>query len=294
VIAACECEGAPRDLGLDQGRACGVQLRDALARSPRAERSWLPLHGDDARIARDLKRHFPHLAETLDGLAIGARVPARWLVRRLARDLAQGARGARAAGCASAAGALLALDAAAPFIARRSRPEGGFACLALARPWAVSAFAGVNEAGLALVAAPASGGPGRWHAPGALLAQECLERFAKVESALDWCSGRPSGYGAALVFADARGELAGVALRGGERRVLRPEAARLAWADAASEGSELAKRLCEAAPGDAGALAGVLAAGGPTGSAIALVDPVARRVGVAAGRGAAIDWLALG
>ena len=99
------------------------------------------------------------------------------------------------------------------------------------RPWLVAAFAGVNEAGSPSWRLPASGAAGPCSAPAALLAQDCLQRFSKVESALDWCSGRPAGHGAALLFADARGELAGVEIRAAARRVLHPDAALLAWAD---------------------------------------------------------------
>ncbi len=293
MIAAIECEGAPRDLGLDQGRACGAELREALARAALSERWPLPLGAGPTRLARDLKRHFPHLTESLAGLAAGARVPARWIVRRLAGDLASGSRGARVVASGLGASALLAVDCAAPWIARRSRPEGGFACAALVRPWAVAAFAGVNEAGLAVVAAPGSGIPGPCSAPGALLAQDCLERFSKVESALDWCSGRPAGHGAALVFADARGELAGVEIRGAARRVLRPDAALLGWADGAGAGAELEKNLRQVAPAGGAELARMLAASRPPGFATAIVDPAARRVGVLAVQDAEPDWLSL-
>ena len=291
MIAAIECAGAPRDLGLDQGRACRRSLREAFERSPLHERWPLPLGAAHARLARDLKRHFPHLAESLAGLAVGAGVPERWLVRRLADELAT-PREARAVASA-AAGALLAVDCAGPWIARRSRPEGGFACLELVRPWLVAAFAGVNEAGLAVVAAIGSGAPGACAAPAALLAQDCLQRFARVESALDWCCGRPAGHAAALLFADSRGELAGVELRAGSRRLLHPEAALLAWADAGAAGAELAKALREAAPATAASLARVLAPAAPAGTAA--LDPAARRLGVfsAATSDGEPDWLSL-
>ena len=294
MIAAIECAGAPRDLGLDQGRACRGPLREAFEASPRHERWPLPLSAAHARLARDLKRHFPHLAESLAGLAAGAGVPERWLLRRLAEELAA-AQAARAVACAVAAGALLAVDGCGRWIARRSRPEGGFACLELARPWLVAAFAGVNEAGLAVVAAPGSGAPGACAAPAALLAQDCLQRFAKLESALDWCCGRPAGHAAALLFADSCGELAGVELRAGSRRLLHPEAGLLAWADAGGANAELAKALREAAPATAGGLARVLAPAGALGLAVAVLDPRARRLGVlpATNPHGEPDWLSL-
>jgi hypothetical protein len=285
VIAAIECAGAPRDLGLDQGRACRGSLREAFQRSPLRERWPLPLDAAHARLARDLKRHFPHLAESLAGLAAGAGVPERWLVRRLADELVA-PRASRVVASAGAAGALLAVDCTGPWIARRSRPEGGFVCLELARPWLAACFAGVNEAGLAVVAAPGGGAPGACVAPAALLAQDCLQRFAKVESALDWCVGRPAGSSAALLLAGAGGELAGVEIRAGSRRLLHPEGALLAWSNAGDAGAELAKALREAAPATAAALARVLAP-----SAAAVLDPAARRLTVLAG--GEPDWVSL-
>jgi hypothetical protein len=279
VIAVTLCEGAPRDLGLDQGRACRAELKEALARSPWRERWPVPGGAAQARLARDLSRHFPHLAESLAGLAAGAGVPERWLVRRLADELA-GAPAPRAVACAAAAGGLLAVACAGPWIARRSRPEGGFACLELARPWLVSAFAGVNQEGLAVVAAPAGAAPGACAAPAALLAQDCLQRFGRVENALDWCLGRPAGQAAALLLADARGELAGVEIRADGRRLLHPEGALLAWPGAGDAGGELAKRLREAAPSSADALARVVAAAAPPGLTVAVLDPAARRLGL--------------
>jgi hypothetical protein len=279
VSLAIECAGAPRDLGLDQGRACRESLREAFRRSPWRERWPLWPGAADARIARDLKRHFPHLAESLAGLAAGARVPERWLVRQLAAELAAPRR-ARVAACVAPAGPLLAIDGAAPWIARRSRPEGGFACLELAPPWQVAACAGVNEAGLAVVASSGSGPPGACSAPGALLAQDCLQRFARVESALDWCCGRPAGASAVLLFADARGELAGAELRGDSRRLLHPESGALAWEDAGAGSSRLAKALRESAPTSPGGLLRVLAAGSTGGFAAAVLDPGARRLGL--------------
>jgi hypothetical protein len=289
VSRAIDCEGAPRDLGLDQGRACAETLREAFRRSPPRERWPLPLGAKRARLAHDLERHFPHLAESLAGLSAGARVPERWLLRRLAEEVAAPAE-ARAVAAAAADGALLAVDCDGPWIARRSRPEGGFVCLALARPWQVAAFAGVNEAGLAVVAAPRRGEPGACAAPASLLAEDCLQRFAKVESAIDWCCGRPAGHAAALLFADARGELAGVEIRGDGRRLLHPEGALLVFADA---GAELAKRLHEAAPPTPASLARALAPA--AGGAAVVLDPGARRLGLL--RGASpdgeLDWIPL-
>ena len=292
MTLAIECAGAPRDLGLDQGRACRESLREAFERSPRRERWPLPLGAAHARVARDLKRHFPHLAESLAGLSAGAGVPERWLVRRLVAEVSA-ARKARVVACASSAGPLLAVDCAGRWIARRSRPEGGFACLELARPWLVAAFAGVNEAGLAVVASSGGAAPGACAAPAALLAQDCLQRFSRVESALDWCCGRPAGESAALLLADSRGELAGVELRADSRRLLHPEAGVLAWEGAGGASMQLAKSLREAAPASP---AGLLRALAPSlGSVAAVLDPSARRLGVLSvpNEDCEPEWLAL-
>lgn len=295
MIAAIECAGAPRDLGLDQGRACREPLREAHARSPLRERWPVFFSPETARLAQDLKRHFPHLAESLAGLAAGAGVPERWLIHRLAQEQRLGGDPARAAARAEGAAALLAVARPGPWIARRSHPEGGFACVELARPWLAAAFAGVNEAGLAVVSAPAVARAGACAAPAPLLAQDCLYRFAKVENALDWCSGRPAGYGVGLLFADARGELAGIEIRAGERRVLRPDDALLVWADGGAARAELAKSLREQSPATPGGLGRWLAAAGAPGLPAAVVDPAARRLGLLdPGRaGAEPDWIAL-
>ena len=88
-------------------------------------------------------------------------------------------------------------------------------------------------------------GLGHGSPPGALLIQDCLERFESLDAALDWCTGRPGGGAATLLLADATGEVAGVEIAAAARRVLRPaEGLLLAGGDA----SDRAKRLREAAP----------------------------------------------
>jgi hypothetical protein len=242
-------------------------------------------------VARDLKRHFPHLAESLAGLAAGAGVPERWLLRRLSAEAAA-PRSALVAACAAPGGPLLATVFDGRWIARRSRPEGGFVCLELARPWLVAACAGVNDAGLAVVAASGSDPTGSCAAPAALLAQDCLQRFARVESALDWCFGRPAGGAAALLFADARGELAGVELRGSRRCLLHPEAGVLAWSQPASEAARLAKSLREAAPANAEALARALGTPASDGLA-AVLDPAGRRLAIGSHGDREPAWLGI-
>jgi hypothetical protein len=220
-----ECEGAPRDLGLDQGRACADALRVRFGTQPWWQRLRLragPAGSEPARLRRDLQRHFPHQWESLAGLAVGARVPTGWLVQELARELV-GADAALPVGVAIDPGrALLARELGGEWVVRRSRPEGLFASVEITRPCLTAALAGVNERGLAVAAVGRRGATERCAAPAALLAQDCLERFEAIPAALEWCLGRPGGGCATVWLADARGELAGVECAGAERRVLRP------------------------------------------------------------------------
>jgi hypothetical protein len=286
-----ECAGAPRDLGFDQGRACGATLRAAWRASPRLERWPLALGAAERRLGRELSRHFPHLAESLAGLAGGAGVPRSWLLRRVAGAAPPGPGRETAVASAVGTAGLLAASQDGPWIVRRSRPEGGHAAVELARPWQVAASAGVNETGLAVVAVAGRGADGRAGAPACLLAQDCLQRFSTLDAALDWCRVRPAGGVAGILLADARGELAGIDLRGGARRILRPEQGLLVWADDGAACVELGKRLLEAAPAAPDALAAVLRAPGCVAGECVVVDAGARRLGVFAGD--APGWHAL-
>jgi len=223
-----ECEGAPRDLGLDQGVACGDALRAWIAARP--ARSEGPA---DRTLRRDVRRHFPQLAERIEGLARGARVPEVELGRGLAgplgappveaaprAPLALGIDAAYAAGAPVLAFAASAFDT--DWLVRRSRPENGLASLELATPWSVGALAGVNEAGLAVACVPlASPQPGdACHAPAFLLVQDCLQRFQGVDGATDWCRHRPAGGRAHILLADASGRLGGIEVAAGHRTPL--------------------------------------------------------------------------
>ena len=66
MIDSVSCRGAPRDLGWDQGRACATTLRGV--RGPRGWRSGR----QQSALLGDLRRHFPHQAEQLEGIARGA------------------------------------------------------------------------------------------------------------------------------------------------------------------------------------------------------------------------------
>jgi hypothetical protein len=224
------CEGAPRDLGADQGRACGARLRARFASENPLVRLRHRLGRDDAdgsALLRDLRRHFPQQAELLDGLAHAARVPRGWLLDALRGDLSDGPTRdgiALAVGAArTGGGALLARVARLGDVVRRSRPEAGFRSVEIAPPFSSSAVAGVNEKGLGVaLGVAAADGTGGCAAPAALLLQDLLQRFADLDGALGHCLSRPGGGSATLLIADASGDVAGVAMTGDERRVLRP------------------------------------------------------------------------
>jgi hypothetical protein len=187
---------------------------------------------------RDLQRHFPQLAERLEGVGRGARVPVRVLLRALARELGAAStreppatRATALWGLAPArtgSGAMLAWSArpsAGPWRVRQSRPENGLPSLEIVTPWLPGGVAGVNAAGLAIACTTleAPTAPQPFAAPAFLLVQECLQRFESVEGAGEWCTHRPAGGCATILFADAAGELLGVRVGDPERARLHPE-----------------------------------------------------------------------
>jgi len=224
------CEGAPRDLGLDQGRAFAIPLRSEFDRQSVGAR-WRQRLGArtpaTAALVRDLRRHFPQHSEALEGMVSGARVPYAWFAEQLARELlaSSGTEAAVAASRGSASGVLIARSFGAPPCIRRSRPEGGFASLELTAPWYASSFAGVNEGGLAVagIPLPPSADSTACAVPAAVMVQDCLARFDSVRGAVDWCTGRPAGGCAVVLLADATGSVAGVAIEGDRRRELLPK-----------------------------------------------------------------------
>ena len=224
------CAGAPRDLGLDQGRAARDAIRaDARAHGFPAAATLFErvqaLRGADApgALARDLARHFPHLAERAAGLAAGAGVAQAAFLDALAREL----EGETSDGLHCEAGAAshaLELRIAEPwpltgFVVRRCAPDGGYANLSFTRPAHVGSLAGVNEHGLAGVAVPiAAPAPDeRCVAPGILLLDQCIERLDRVDKALEWCEHRPGGGRARLFFCDATGASAAIDIEGEKR-----------------------------------------------------------------------------
>jgi len=283
-VRVVECRGAPRDLGRDLGRALRAELRATAAREAGGWRSTvaaLSRRSGTAVLRRDLHRYFPHQSEWLEGLARGSGVPLRALVRALAASCAPGAPQGVAVGAVS--GTAVAIASAVPrgAVWRRVAPEGRFRSLEVALPAATAPVIGVNEAGLAVAVAEQRSLPGRFAPPLALFARDCLERFERVEPALDWCLARPAAPGGSLLLADAHGELAGVYASGPERRALRPPS----WLVLGDAGLELAKAELLAAGQLEPALENALAALPGAGLAV-LADPIGRRL--RAGRG---DWI---
>ena len=290
--AIVECAGAPRDIGLDQGRACRARLRARFRSLPRWERLRLRTVRSDpatSRAWRDMLRHFPHQAEALEGIARGAGVPRAWLARRLVREHAADAASNRCEGVAAGdpGKVLLARGVAGDSIVCRVRPDGGFGSLELVRPWLTSGLAGVNEEGLALLCAPVADEPGACAAPAVLLARECLQQFDSVGAALEWCTGRPAGGRATLLVADASGELAAVEIAGPARRVRRADAGLLVAAPP-DRRAAIEKSLCAAPAVTAETVVQTLTAGSSVDECV-LVDSVQRRLGLAAA-GAEPSW----
>jgi hypothetical protein len=241
-----ECAGHPRDMGFAQGSATRPAIRAELtrARLP-VDRSRMPTLAAlvagpvrGAGAGREFFRHFAHQAERLEGLAQAAGVPVDSLLDLHLRVRAGGVHAGLLARRASVRARTLGgggndkrallerslprpIDGEAGWIVRESRPAVGFASIEVGLPWFVSALAGLNEGGLAVVAGPLLWGkPGRegWP-PSALLVQECLQRFESLAGALDWCRKRPVEGEQSFVLADASGAVASVIASGRERRV---------------------------------------------------------------------------
>jgi hypothetical protein len=276
------CSGAPRDLGIDQGRAARAAVRAAVGDLPLGARIGFP--SPRARqCARDAVHHFPHMSERLAGLARGAGVPRSTLGSLLAREL-EGGAGTAAVLLSerTGAGPLLARTLPAPggWIVRRSAPEHDWTSIEVAQPWLVPAFAGVNRAGLAvaaIVSAPASGSCVANAAPALLLAQDCLQRWDTVQKAIEWCERRPCGGSASLLLADAEGDAVEIQVRGAERALRRASDGVLACASDAARAADLAKALAEARVALAPA---ALAEAVGRGAACAVLDPLARTLAI--------------
>lgn len=255
MLTTIECAGHPRDMGLAQGAASRTSIaqeaeRLGLSRSRARFPSLRALavgaiRGEGA--GREMFRHFAHLSERLEGIARNADLHVDSILEMHLNVRAGGAKGGllsrrstvrattptrpktpTAQETASDHKSWLlertlpqAATGEADWIVRESCPEVGFRSVEIALPWLVSAVAGVNEGGLAVV-----GGPLLWGTPGRagyptslLLVQECLQRFEDLDGALDWCSKRPVEGEQSLVLADASGGLATVVISGRECRV---------------------------------------------------------------------------
>lgn len=279
----CECEGAPRDLGLDQGRRYRQLLGGSFRSRPLWQRALLRLgRGSDAqqRFQQDLRRFFPQQAEATDALATGARLPAAWLLERLASDPTGTVRGEclglAAARAVSASGPLLARSIPTDAIVRRSKPKGGFQSIEITQPWRTAPLAGVNEAGLAAAVVAEPGEPGGDPAcavPASLLVLDCLARFDGLDGAIDWLLARPGGGNATILLADARGEIAGVGFRGAERTISRPADDLLVRTGGHERHGEIEKGLREASPLVASDLARFL------GTELVAIEPDRGRLG---------------
>jgi hypothetical protein len=296
ALAQVRCAGAPRDLGLDQGAAARDAIRAVLWSA--ALREWLP--GSRSRRAwRDLASYFPHHAERMQGLALGARVPEHALAARLG-ELLEGDLGLAAAVSGErAAGALVARSfgpgPAGDLLVRHSAPDNGHRSLELAPAWSAAAAIGVNEHGLAATATalpPADALLSGCAAPALLLVQDVLQRFDAVDKAVEWALRRPAGGRASLLLADATGYVAAVGIEGRARRMLGEGEPFLAGLAPASAAAALAKGAAESRALDAAALARLLAEAQGEPALVAIADPAGRRLAVAR-EGTALAWHAL-
>jgi hypothetical protein len=239
-----------------------------------------------ARLARDLRRHFPQQAECVEGLVAGSGLPRAFFLAQLAA--AFGRRPVAGGGGAVALGATgggeppgLARSLEGPLLLRRSRPEGGFAAIEVARPWLGPALAGVNAGGLAATAVALAdpAGDAACAVPAALLVQDCLARFDSVSGAVDWCLGRPAGGCARILLADATGAVAAVDCDGGSRRRHPAGSGPLVAGDVDPAAVRAAAPL---SPPDAAKLLG---------PRVAVLDPAGRRLAILDAGAAPSRWL---
>jgi uncharacterized membrane protein len=290
VIQLIECEGAPRDLGFDQGTQCRSALQAAYRSRSRWQRPRLRLLAESKarrRLRLEIRRFYPQQAETIEALARASRVPVAWLIANLAGNrwitTPADALVLAAAAAVTDRGGLLARALPGAAIVRRSRPESGFRSIELTQPWRVAPLAGVNEAGLAVACVSNFGAvAGARHlVPAALLAHDCLRRFDKLDSAIDWLLVRPGGGKSLLVLADLSGEIAGVSVDGDERRIFRPADDLIVHTGGHARQDEIEKGLREASPllgSDLGRFFGM---------PLVVVEPARRKIALLGGRAGA-------
>jgi hypothetical protein len=283
------CTGAPRDLGLDQGTAARALIRAASPTSLAGRLRALRPGGRARRAERDLERFFPHHAERMQGLSLGARVPANALLERLGELLAGDGGLAAAVSSARAPGALVArslVGAVDAPVLRQSAPDNDYRSLELALAASPAAWIGVNEHGLAATATALPAAEASLEgcaAPAQLLVQDVLQRFDTVEKAVEWVLRRPAGGHASLLLADASGRTALVSIGGRKRRVLGAGEAFLTGFGPAAAVAALEKAGAEARSFDADSLARLLGEASARPALVAVADPARRRLGVARG-----------
>jgi hypothetical protein len=237
------------------------------------------------------------MAERIDGLARGARVSRLDLVSLLAREFEPRDTASVAVSPELTSGGSLvvtALSSVEDVILRRSQPDNDYASLELVRPWLVPPLAGINVHGLATaVIALGDGalGAGDCAAPASLLAQDCLQRFDRVDKAVEWCAGRPSGGSFALLLADAVGNLARVGVHAGSCKVDWPGDGPLLAVESDTRREALEKACATRRKLDAAGLRSALREVGATGAALILMDPLRARLGFWAGDAGEPEWL---
>ncbi len=215
------CRGAPRDLGFDQGHAYAQDIaRIVAAHTGGALARWVAALRPPAAaraIARDTNRHFPHMAERTIGLARGAHVPPAALAELSARPERAPADALRIVKSGAGACVARAVPSETLAILRESAPDTDYRSLELVALAQIAPFVGVNEHGLA-VGVVLLGAGGECAAPASLLAQDCLQRFDRVEKALEWLESRPAGGSARFALADATGVAAVFEIEGAARK----------------------------------------------------------------------------
>lgn len=258
------CEGGPRALGLDQGRVCASAIRVWLesrglpARPPvfSALRRLTSGATLGAGAGREVVRHYPHLVERMSGVARAARVPLASLMEDVVASAYGGgehpltapAVALAAPGAGGAVAIARAFDSDLPWIVRASRPEIGFSSVEVALPWHAGGVAGVNQAGIAAVAASPGAAPierGVCGAPAWLLVQECLQRFDSLETSLEWCLRRPVAGSFSLLLGDASGEVAVVEVSAGSRELQQCAAGQAVIVGEAVAKAALCKRVAQ-------------------------------------------------
>ncbi len=224
------CSGAPRDLGLDQGRAFAGRIAEEAAeiRSDGAVLRWAfeqRSDGPAARVRRDTLRYFPHMGERAMGMAAGSGVGDRALAGLLARAFHASADAAASVLLGGEPFLVRTLRPGKSLFLRHSAPDTDFHSVEIALPWRVPSLAGVNERGLAVASVAVEAASGEGHAaPAVLLTQDVLQRFDLVEKALEWLESRPAGGAADFVLADATGAVAGLEVRPSARPRREPTA----------------------------------------------------------------------